>query len=94
MYALRKGKMKNKSLYGIHYNWYQHPQAGELYHHFYVGAQYDSTDKGHVAIVTFIEDLGKGQYKVSFDNGVDRIVSNVNQIIVKPDELSESETDS
>jgi hypothetical protein len=84
---------KNTKIWGIHYNWYPHPTAGEIYHHYYLGATYEAPNYQHVAEVTQIEDLGKGEFRISFDNGVDIKQNNINQIIIIPDDFSEKDAD-
>jgi hypothetical protein len=72
-------------IFGINYNWHTHPQVGEVYHHYYVGEEYDAPDWQHKAKVVFIEELGD-KFRICFDNLVDIFQSNVNKVIIVPNE--------
>jgi len=80
-------------IHGIHYNWHQHPSVGEVYHHYYVGGKYEAPDWEHSATVTYIEK-GPENYVVSFDNGVDIIVTNINKLFVIPNDFYQKEGNS
>jgi hypothetical protein len=82
---------KGFNIWGIRYNWHVHHAVGEVYHHYYVGVEYEAPDWEHKAIVTFIRPVDD-YYLVSFDNGVDIKVNNINQIMLTPDDFSETKS--